>query len=575
MSAPRLCASDFAICSFYTGRRVVSRPHGDGTETLTCHGQGFRPLLGADSHCGFTLGEELDLCWVPDGQPQSDGLEARTNAPIFDPWSSAVYFFCGEAIMRLLGKEVMHVAGHIHEEGSADGAGDAARLEAKHCTQMASDGAGSLYFICGKSRIRRVQLPAEWRAGGRKAAAAAVVSTLPLAPPENEVFTLAYLPPAAPQQEPSEHLAAVGGSRLSGGRAGGGGMLVYGTKSALYRLQLPLAPPAASAPAAPRQPEVLAGREGVHALEDGRGAGASFYKIYGVTVDASGHMYLCDKDVHTERSRVRCVTRDGAVTSRITGLPVNLLYPTILPNGDLAALTRDGGQMVIIALGLQPAPLRVSDAGPPPRSLPGDLGALLDAQPDGTSDLTIRVGERLFRCHRAILSARCDYFKQRLADDGFADGRAAELDLPDAEPDAFALLLRWLYTGAVEVPPQHARAAAELGDRLLLPELCEAAQAVLLASVSAESVVEALLWAEARSAAGGRFAALLEALKGWYVRHHDEVRRAAGASRARLAVEAPALHLELVDAAMDAAADSAAVAAAVGGGVAERKRRRS
>ncbi|KAG2423793.1 hypothetical protein HXX76_015069 [Chlamydomonas incerta] len=183
-----------------------------------------------------------------------------------------------------------------------------------------------------------------------------------------------------------------------------------------------------------------------------------------------------------------------------------------------------------------------------PRSLPADLGALLDVQPDGTADLTIRVGERRFHVHRAILSARCDYFKQRLAGDAFEDARAAELELPDADPDAFALLLRWLYTGGADVPSEQARGVAELADRLLLPELCAAAQDVVAASVTAGSVVDCLLWAwgccESRSPGG--FGQLLGRLKEWYVSHHEEVRREAGPSRQRL-MEAPVLNVELFD----------------------------
>ncbi|KAG2441676.1 hypothetical protein HXX76_003294 [Chlamydomonas incerta] len=400
----------------------------------------------------------------------------------------------------------------------------------------------------------------------------------------DQLWSLAYVPPLAtsqPQQLQRPEQAAAS----SASSTGGGGMLVYGTRTALYKLPLPLPPAGADGTVRP-QPELLAGREGTHRRADGRGEQAMFYKIYGITVDATGLIYLIDKDPFATQSYLVCVTPDGGVSTRLHYLPINLLFPTILPNGYLAARTRDSGQMLLVAAGLQPvlpplpaaaATAAASASAPPPRSLPGDLGALLDAAPDGTSDVTVRVGERRFHLHRAILAARCDYFRQRLAEGSFADGRmpccGRDLDLPDTEPEAFALLLRWLYTGGVDVPPEKARGVVELADRLLLPELCDAAQAALLASVSAEGVVEALLWAagcaEVRGA--GRFGGLLEALNRWYVSHHDEVRRVAGASRARLAVEAPALHLELTDAAMDAAADRAA-AAATGG---ERKRRHS
>ena len=196
-------------------------------------------------------------------------------------------------------------------------------------------------------------------------------------------------------------------------------------------------------------------------------------------------------------------------------------------------------------------------AAPPPRSLPSDLGALLEAASDG-ADTAVVVGGRRFHCHRLILSARCDYFRQRLAGDGFADARAAELELPDADADAFALLLRWLYTGGADIPAEQARGVAELADRLLLPELCDAALEVVASAAAADNVVDRLLWAaaccDARGSGGGggggasSFARLLARLKGWYVEHHGQVAAEAGASRKRLAEAAPGLSVELTDA---------------------------
>ena len=92
----------------------------------------------------------------------------------------------------------------------------------------------------------------------------------------------------------------------------------------------------------------------------------------------------------------------------------------------------------------------------------------------GSADLTIVVGSRSFSVHRGVIAACSGYCRQRLADSG---GSTGQLDLPDADADAFALLLRWLYTGATVIPATHAQAVAELADRLLLPpELCRAAQ---------------------------------------------------------------------------------------------------
>ncbi|KAG2500383.1 hypothetical protein HYH03_001956 [Edaphochlamys debaryana] len=223
-----------------------------------------------------------------------------------------------------------------------------------------------------------------------------------------------------------------------------------------------------------------------------------------------------------------------------------LQLPAILPNGYLALSKSDEPSLLVLDLGLKPAPLLPpappGPAGPPRRTLHADMGALLDAQPDGTAGLTLVVGDRRFPVHRAILIARCDYFRSQL-EGGFADGAAAELSLPDADPAAFELLLHFVYTGTVDIPAALAPAVAELADRLLLPELCSGAQAVVLSGVSAETVVGSLLWAERL---GASFSGLLSLLKACYLEHHEEVLEAAPDGLKRLSVESPDLMVELV-----------------------------
>ncbi|PNW79115.1 hypothetical protein CHLRE_09g401219v5 [Chlamydomonas reinhardtii] len=400
------------------------------------------------------------------------------------------------------------------------------------------------------------------------------------------------------------------GQGLQGRRAANQGCLVFCTPLAVYRLPLPAAGPSSRAhhaqrrqPSQPQlQAQLLAGVEWARGRTDGPPTVARFNNIRGLAVDAEANLYVtdeCDDDTDCVR---RVSFADGTVTTLVTELPGPFWWPTVLPNGYLAVSSHEDG--LLIDLGLQPLlppwpPVVEAAAGPPPRSLPGDLGALLeDAQQPGgglMSDLVVRVGERRFPCHRLILAARCDYFKHRLlAPDagggggdsgggsgsgcgsscgGFVDAREAEVELPDADADVFALLLRWLYTGAADIPPQQARALAVLADRLLLHDLCAASQAVVASSVSAATAVDCLLWAagaaEARGGADGCFGWLLEELKGWYVEHHEEVKAEADESRERLAIEAPLLALRLADAVLERVGWERSAAAA------DRKRRRA
>ncbi len=77
--------------------------------------------------------------------------------------------------------------------------------------------------------------------------------------------------------------------------------------------------------------------------------------------------------------------------------------PDILPNGYLALC--NGGELLLLDLGLQFAPLRPALPPPPPPQHPlaADLGALLERQLDATAD--VLVGGRAFPAHKAILAA--------------------------------------------------------------------------------------------------------------------------------------------------------------------------
>ncbi|GLC53804.1 hypothetical protein PLESTB_000789000 [Pleodorina starrii] len=155
----------------------------------------------------------------------------------------------------------------------------------------------------------------------------------------------------------------------------------------------------------------------------------------------------------------------------------------------------------------------------------------------------------------ARIYIRCLYFR-RLFAGGFADSGAWRVVLQDADPDAFELLLRYMYTGDMTFPPHLERAVAELADRLLLPKVVHHVHRRLLAAAQPAGVVADMMWAHQQG-----FQELLGGLEGggglgglkgggclcvmwfsdWYLRHQAEVLAAAGDSVKQLSVAVPSL----------------------------------
>jgi hypothetical protein len=83
--------------------------------------------------------------------------------------------------------------------------------------------------------------------------------------------------------------------------------------------------------------------------------------------------------------------------------------------------------------------------------LRSDLSALF--QSGLLSDLTLHVGgntaTRAFHVHKAILASRCQFFETMFAGP-YAEAHSREIALPDADPMAVDVVLRFFYTGEVD-----------------------------------------------------------------------------------------------------------------------------
>ena len=68
------------------------------------------------------------------------------------------------------------------------------------------------------------------------------------------------------------------------------------------------------------------------------------------------------------------------------------------------------------------------------------------------SDLTLEVGEekKLIPVHKVILAARCDFFRTMFSGP-FLESTSSTLSLPHTNSDALDIVLRFIYTGSVDV----------------------------------------------------------------------------------------------------------------------------
>jgi hypothetical protein len=125
--------------------------------------------------------------------------------------------------------------------------------------------------------------------------------------------------------------------------------------------------------------------------------------------------------------------------------------------------------------------LHVPGGDPQTCSLAGGAAGLLDS--GAFADATLRAGGREWRVHRAMLAAASPALRSMLESD-MAEGREAAVELRDADPEAVDLLLRHIYSGAIDVPLRAALPLYGLADQYQLASGLAQALRVWLAAVA-------------------------------------------------------------------------------------------
>ncbi len=368
----------------------------------------------------------LSVSSIPDGdvslgeqtqtrvrEPSHGGSQPGVHHACWDAYSGSMYASMGPAVVRLSEEgDATVVAGQLTERRQGDGAGLLARFH--FCTCITSDGEGCLY-VRDSGRLRRLQLPAAWRAVSSTAGAAAAA-------------TAGGAAPRGSSEQEQQQQQQQQGRRQREQRGTGAGRaaeqvqvttielmdsihveevaydpasrsLVLCTSTAVYHL--PVEGLGAAAPGTVHQPVLVAGieDEDEDELRDGVGAEARFSSIAGVAVDGTGTAWVLDdyddglpdgeqrgdKDCG-EGTRLRRVDPSGLVETVPAG-PLRWhkhRYDRIavLRNGYLALVSADTCRVLLLHTGCAgPAPTPSASPahrqGPPtppcPRSPPSPL----------------------------------------------------------------------------------------------------------------------------------------------------------------------------------------------------------
>lgn len=127
-----------------------------------------------------------------------------------------------------------------------------------------------------------------------------------------------------------------------------------------------------------------------------------------------------------------------------------------------------------------------------------------NSKDDDLADLTVKVDDRVFRCHQLILASRSEYFKARLSRtvdflEGYK-GQQESLDLPflqehDLSTEAFEKMLEYMYTDKLEhMDPIQAEELFDIASRYLLFPLKRAVADLLLPNLEHVSPAELCHW---------------------------------------------------------------------------------
>ncbi|CAG5129710.1 unnamed protein product, partial [Candidula unifasciata] len=107
------------------------------------------------------------------------------------------------------------------------------------------------------------------------------------------------------------------------------------------------------------------------------------------------------------------------------------------------------------------------------------------------TDVTILIGERTFPAHRLVLASLSDYFPPLLK---FDEDDSGEVTLHNIEPDDFFVLLKYAYTGTVDINKENVQSVLIAADYLSVSRVRHICIKFMIANFDVENIIDVLLF---------------------------------------------------------------------------------
>jgi hypothetical protein len=104
-------------------------------------------------------------------------------------------------------------------------------------------------------------------------------------------------------------------------------------------------------------------------------------------------------------------------------------------------------------------------------------------------DLTFKIGDQNFLCHRIIIASASPYF-QALLTHTFKENNLTSIELHDIEPHIFSLLLHYIYSGKIEIDDHYVQELLIASDMLQLDEVVQFCCHYLSISLNEKNVLD-------------------------------------------------------------------------------------